>query len=66
MRIPLEELFEGGKHIRRASWPAGDFLCADGAEEGTLWYYTSEADDFAHEYKLGFHDLGPSDWEVMP
>lgn len=55
--------FEKGKNIRRASWPKGDYISVDGAEGGTLWYYTAEEDELTPDYKLGFHEIAAGDWE---
>ena len=57
-------LYEQGKAIRRASWPVGDHLSADGAEGGTLWYYDASGDDLQKDWSLDFHDLGCDDWEI--
>jgi hypothetical protein len=61
----LKSFFEGGQNIRRKSWPVGDYICADGAEGGTIWYYDAEEDELTAGYKLGFHDLGTDEWEVV-
>lgn len=57
----LKALYEGGEDVRRRAWPAGDYISADGA----IWYYSSARDDFLFDYRLGFHDLGANDWEVV-
>lgn len=62
----LEAFFPDGKNIRRKSWPEGDHISSDGAEGGTIWYYTAAADELIRDYKLGFHELAANDWEVMP
>lgn len=61
----LREFYTEGEHIRRQCWPPGDYISADGAEGGTLWYYTAKEDEFTRDYKLGFHDLGAFDWEIV-
>lgn len=62
----LNEFYTNGKSIRRKSWPDGDHIMTDGAEEGTIWYYHALDDDLVPEYKLGFHDLGTDEWEILP
>lgn len=62
----LNEFYTNGQNIRRKSWPEGDYICTDGAEEGTIWYYRAEDDELIPEYKLGFHDLGTDEWEILP
>lgn len=58
----LRSFFQGGNNIRREAWPAGDHICADGAEGGTIWYYDAKEDELTRDYKLGFHDLNSWDW----
>lgn len=60
----LRQFYTEGKNIRRQCWPPGDHISADGAEGGTLWYYASNGDEFIRDYKLGFHELGATDWEI--
>ena len=60
----LTAFYPEGKNIRRKSWPEGDHICTDGAEGGTIWYYTAEEDELTPDYKLGFHDLGTDEWEI--
>lgn len=62
----LTAFYEEGKSIRRTSWPVGDYISADGAEGGTLWYYCAEEDELTPDYRLGFHDLGTDEWEIRP
>lgn len=59
----LELFFPGGANMRRSVWPAGDYISSDGAEGGTIWYYSAENDDLLPDYKLGFHDLAAGDWD---
>lgn len=59
------QVFEKGKNFRRSSWPQGDFICMDGAEGGTIWYYSEKDDDMLPGYTLGIHDLGADDWEIL-
>lgn len=61
----LREFYTECEHIRRACWPPGDYISADGADGGTLWYYASNGDEFIRDYKLGFHELGATDWEIV-
>lgn len=68
MRVSTELLtafYEGRGFIRRASWPKGDHISADGAEGGTIWYYDAEDDELTAGYRLGFHELGSDDWEIV-
>lgn len=62
----LTAFYEGGEFIRRASWPKVDHISADGAEGGTIWYYDAEDDELTAGYRLGFHELGADDWEIVP
>lgn len=62
----LESFYSEGRDIRRREWPEGDYISADGAEGGTLWYYDASEDDLEPEYKLGFHELAADDWEFVP
>lgn len=55
-----------GVSIRRKSWPAGDYIDADGAEGGTIWYYTAQFDDLELDYGLTFNDICAADWEIAP
>ena len=61
----LHAFYTHGKYIRRRAWPEGDYLIADGAEGGTIWYYTAATDSLDEGYTLGFHSLGADDWEVV-
>lgn len=61
----LTLVYTEGRNARRATWPPGDYISADGAEGGTLWYYTASEDEFTKDYKLGFHELGATDWEIV-
>lgn len=61
----LRLFFEGGFYIRLKGWPDGDKIMADGAEGGTIWYYSAENDELTPDYKLGFHELCGT-WEVLP
>lgn len=58
-------LMSGVQNIRRKAWPEGDYISADGAEEGQLWYYTDATDDFTGNYMMGFHELDATDWEIV-
>lgn len=62
----LTAFYPEGKNIRRASWPKGDHISTDGAEGGTIWYYCAEEDELTPDYRLGFHELGCDDWEILP
>lgn len=62
----LEQFFTETNSIRRAYWPKGDYISADGAEGGTIWYYSDSEDELTPDYKLGFHDLAAGDWEIVP
>lgn len=59
----LKKFFEKSLRIRRSSWPACDCLVSDGAEGGTIWYYSSGVDELIPGYKLGFHELAAGDWQ---
>lgn len=59
----MDEFYRDMKSIRRASWPDGDCIMADSAEEGTLWYYSYKNDELTKDYGIGFHDLPADDWE---
>lgn len=61
----LNAFYPEGKRVRRASWPTGNYMLADGAEGGRIWYYIADCDDFTANYRLGFHELGADDWEIM-
>lgn len=61
----LRDFFTGGKLIRLTGWPTGDHIEADGAEGGTIWYYSAENDELTPDYRLGFHELCGT-WEVLP
>jgi hypothetical protein len=59
----LKPFFEEGAYLRRPDWPAGDHIMADGAEGGTIWYYSAANDELAADYKLGFQELAGL-WEI--
>lgn len=61
----LREFYNGSAPIRRACWPTGDHISTDSAEGGTLWYYSADEDELTKDYKLDFHDLAASDWEII-
>lgn len=61
----LREFYSGSAPIRRACWPTGDHISTDSAEGGTLWYYSADEDELTKDYKLDFHDLAASDWEII-
>lgn len=61
----LREFYSGSASIRRACWPTGDHISTDSAEGGTLWYYSADEDELTKDYKLDFHDLAASDWEII-
>lgn len=61
----LNAFFELGKNIRLKHWPAGDHISADGAEGGTIWYYSASDDELAPDYRLGFNELASEDWEIV-
>lgn len=61
----LHAFYEGGKRIRRASWPVGDHISADGAEGGTIWFYDADDDELVAGWSLMYHDLCAGDWEIL-
>lgn len=62
----LNAFYEGGRSIRRKTWPTEDHIDADGAEGGTIWYYNACEDELNPDFTLDFHDLGADDWEILP
>lgn len=60
----LEAFFPQGKNIRRASWPIDEFITADGAEGGTIWYYNATNDELNPDYCFDFQDMTADDWEI--
>lgn len=61
----LNEFFTEGKAIRRTSWPTEDYIVADGAEGGTIWYYNACEDELTADFGMNFHDLTSEDWEII-
>lgn len=59
----VDEFYRDMKPIRRASWPEGDHILADGSEKGMLWYYSHSEDELMEGYGVNFHDLAANDWE---